>query len=211
MSPKCTLAPAAHFRWYFVVCDPMWRFGQFHHRPQTPFDDFRTSFRQPIQYRRRTSNDRAVRRSAHISIAAASGHFPAGFSPISRRSRNSTSSIMFVSTDEDRTCRCWRSCAPTEGIFNIRWSTAVAAVQFSPRNCCIASCLTSCRRHSTVIIQLPWCSWIYQQYPTMSTIRFCSRVCELLSASTTQFTGGFSRICFVEQQHMYGEGFSSHQ
>jgi len=34
--------------------------------------------------------------------------------------------------------------------------------------------------------------------------------CELLSASMTQFTGGFSRICLVEYS-MYGAGFSNHQ
>jgi len=35
-------------------------------------------------------------------------------------------------------------------------------------------------------------------------------VCELLSAFTTQFTGGFSRICLVEH-NTYGAGFSNHQ
>jgi len=61
-------------------------------------------------------------------------------------------------------------------------------------------CLTSCRR-STMVIQLHWSSWTYQQHSTRSTLRFC----KLLSASTTQFNGGFSCICMVEH-NMYGAG-----
>jgi len=54
-------------------------------------------------------------------------------------------------------------------------------------------CLTFCR-WSTVVIQLHWSSWTYQQHSTQLTMRFCFSVCELLLASTNQFTGGFSRI-----------------
>jgi len=45
-----------------------------------------------------------------------------------------------------------------------------------------------------MVFQLHWSSWTYQQHSIRLTMRLCFSVCELLSASTAEFTDGYAVV-----------------
>jgi len=108
-----------------------------------------------------------------------------------------------------RTPRC--CCPPAEGLFNDRWSrpTTTAAVRFFQKirlkllfcEYCLTSCIQAVDRGNSAALVL--LELYKQQHSTRSTLRFCFTVCELLSASTTQFTDGVSCICLVDRRTQY--------